>query len=292
MNLKQLYYFIELSKTEHLRKASEKLYISEPTLSVSIKNLENELGIMLFDRVGRNLKLNKSGEFFLKYVESSINTLEYGIEELKKFSDSKEKVINIGYIYSVWNSLLSKIVNDFYKIDGNKDIKFNFIQSSGYALIDDLVEGKVDLALSPIKPNGIYSVKLIDQELFLYVNKSHRLANREEVDLEEIKDEIYVAFNKRSGIRDTFENLFKELNLNPVIKYEVPECNAALSLVYVNQAVSIMPNIPAINYERAATIKLKNKNCKRPIYLCYTNKTTSNPTSNRLIDFIIGNYQE
>jgi DNA-binding transcriptional LysR family regulator len=74
----QLEYFRAVAKTEHFRKASEQLSISQPALSRSITKLEEELGISLFDRTGRSVKLNQFGRLFLKRVENGINEIEMG----------------------------------------------------------------------------------------------------------------------------------------------------------------------------------------------------------------------
>lgn len=68
MNLAQLYYFRTLAKFEHYGKAAEALYITQPSLSNSIKNLEKEIGVPFFERVGRNVRLTEYGEEFNKHI--------------------------------------------------------------------------------------------------------------------------------------------------------------------------------------------------------------------------------
>ena len=82
MEWQQLEYFCVVAKTEHFRKAAELLNISQPALSRSIKKLEEELGICLFDRIGRSVKLNQFGRVFLKRVENGLNEISYGVEEI------------------------------------------------------------------------------------------------------------------------------------------------------------------------------------------------------------------
>ena len=82
MNLKQLYYFKMLAKTEHMTQAAEQLSITQPSLSHSMTELEKELGTFLFEKNGRNIRLTKYGHFFLSYVERSLNELEHGEKAL------------------------------------------------------------------------------------------------------------------------------------------------------------------------------------------------------------------
>lgn len=84
MELLQLRYFLALAKEEHMSHTAEKLFISQPSLSLTIKKLEDELGVKLFDRTGRNIKLNLYGKAFLPHVEDVFSSLERGVNELKK----------------------------------------------------------------------------------------------------------------------------------------------------------------------------------------------------------------
>ncbi len=79
MNLSQLYYFRKLAEVKHYTHAAEELFISQPTLSNSISQLERELGIPLFEREGRKIKLTKYGEEFYQYATEAVNALEKGI---------------------------------------------------------------------------------------------------------------------------------------------------------------------------------------------------------------------
>lgn len=86
MNLQWLYYFNTIAELEHYTRAAEKLHVSQSNLSHAIKELENELGVQLFERQGRNIKLTKYGEIFQPYVIRTINSLEDGITTLKGIS--------------------------------------------------------------------------------------------------------------------------------------------------------------------------------------------------------------
>ncbi|MEK1832772.1 LysR family transcriptional regulator [Priestia megaterium] len=83
MNLKQLQYFRLLAKTEHFTRTASQLFITQPSLSQAISELEKELGVKLFERKGRNVKLTKFGQSFLPYVEKGLTEIEKGRETFK-----------------------------------------------------------------------------------------------------------------------------------------------------------------------------------------------------------------
>ena len=86
MNLYHLRYFVQLAHTRHYTRAAEQLCITQPSLSHAISQLENELGLPLFEKTGRNTELTRFGEQFLECAERTLSTLDEGVEELKRVS--------------------------------------------------------------------------------------------------------------------------------------------------------------------------------------------------------------
>lgn len=124
---KQLEYFRKVAETESFTKAAEQLFISQPALSRSIKFLENELGVPLFERKGRILKLNHYGEIFLEKVEESISALEEGKTLLKELVDPFTGTIRISFIHTLGNNLVPELISKFQKKYINMLI-FNYIK--------------------------------------------------------------------------------------------------------------------------------------------------------------------
>lgn len=95
MNLYHLRYFVQLAHTRHYTRAAEQLCITQPSLSHAISQLENELGLPLFEKTGRNTELTRFGEQFLECAERTLSTLDEGVEELKRVSRG-EGLIRLG----------------------------------------------------------------------------------------------------------------------------------------------------------------------------------------------------
>ena len=95
MNLNQLYYFQTLAKCEHYTQASKELFISQPSLTYAMKELEKELGCPLFYKSGRNIKLTDEGKQFLEYVNKSLSTLNEGITLIQSQSHQVQQTITI-----------------------------------------------------------------------------------------------------------------------------------------------------------------------------------------------------
>ena len=107
MELLQLKYFLYLARNEHVSRTAEQLHISQPSLSSTIKRLEQELGVPLFEKKGRNIVLSEYGKIYLNYVESAFALLENGERALrtKKGDDDRHLVLGILSPY-IWQDLL------------------------------------------------------------------------------------------------------------------------------------------------------------------------------------------
>ena len=118
MELLQLYYFRELAMQEHLTNTANKLLISPPSLSAAISRLEQELGVSLFDRVGRRIQLNECGKAYLKYVNIALNAIEDAPKELADISSANSMSLSVGVTMpSVWGRVFYQFFSLYPEID-------------------------------------------------------------------------------------------------------------------------------------------------------------------------------
>jgi DNA-binding transcriptional LysR family regulator len=148
VNLIQLYYFQKLAELQHFTKAAETLFISQPTLSYSIKCLEKELNTPLFEKRGRNIVLTQYGQTFLEYVNRSISELEAGTEIVKNYGSPTYGVIDLAFIYTMGHQYISNLVSSFSSIEGNGQITFDLEQNTSKEVLNFLRDGKCDIAFS------------------------------------------------------------------------------------------------------------------------------------------------
>src|SRR3954452_14747686 len=145
MEWQQLEYFRVVAKIEHFRKAAELMNISQPALSRSIMKLEEELGISLFDRVGRSVKLNKFGQVFLKRVENGLNEILKGVQEINHLKNPYTGTVSIAFLQTFGISILPEIIRNF-----NEEypcVEIRLYQNKILSSIQQLLNRKVDLCL-------------------------------------------------------------------------------------------------------------------------------------------------
>lgn len=154
MTLLQLQYFTVLSETLHYTRASEKLHISQPSLSYAIGELEKELGVKLFQKENRKVALTAYGQQFLSYVEKSLALLSEGEQVIRQMAENAPQIVNFGYFHSVSVPLVPSIVDGFFHQKQANKIRFQFAELSSYDVLSRIQDGTLDLGLSLTAPTG------------------------------------------------------------------------------------------------------------------------------------------
>lgn len=144
MNLSQLYYFRKLAELQHYAKAAKELYITQPSLSNAISSLEQELGVSLFQKTGRNIHLTKYGGEFLAYVNRGLEQIDKGVAIMKNYAGTSEGgKIDLGCIITVQTDFIPKLLNG-YKTAA-EGVAFNVREDTSQPLVKDLLSGFYDV---------------------------------------------------------------------------------------------------------------------------------------------------
>ncbi|WP_027825277.1 LysR family transcriptional regulator [Lactobacillus psittaci] len=271
MNLRHLEFFVELAKTEHMPKAAENLGISQPSLSYAINNLEDELGIPLFEKDGRNIKLTNYGRVYLHYVEEALATLRQGDEYINELQDVTQGHIHLGFTYTMGQDLVPEIVANFLKQDKFSEIEFSYSQDITDKLIEDLLLEKLDLvfaskATTPKLASQVNQFKLADQELLAAVPNDHPLAQKDSVNLAELAQYPMVLYQRNSGLGIYLNELFERAGIEPNVALEVQEDHSVLGFVHYNFGVAIVPHMSQLDTKIVKLIKIDDEAVVHPIY--------------------------
>ena len=120
MNLSQLYYFKKLAELQHYTRAAKELYIAQPTLSDAISSLEKELGVALFCRDGRSVKLTSNGSEFYRYVSDSLRSLDDGIDAMNRRKTQLGGTVSLGATFTVQDDYLPTLLKAYREHVGDE----------------------------------------------------------------------------------------------------------------------------------------------------------------------------
>jgi len=219
MRLLQLSYFCALAEREHLYQTASELYISPSALSASISRLEGELGVKLFDRVGRNIRLNENGKLFYSRVSRILSELETACAEIKKSDESDENVLNIATsTHVLWEDAFSGFIRR------NPNILFNHRVVSFDRIADAETADNFDFIITSLSDldvdNFEYELLIPNDRPLLVVYEGHPFAGLESISLSQAAGEPFIALSKSFSMRRYFDSLFELSDFKPNIVAE------------------------------------------------------------------------
>lgn len=273
MNLIHLRYFVELAHTHHYTRAAQNLCITQPSLSHAIAKLEEELGVPLFEKTGKNTVLTAFGAQFLNSAESALKTLDDGIDTLQCVARG-EGLIRLGFVRPLGVNFIPSLAQRFLLANPKRDIRFTFQTGVTQNLVDGLNAHHYDLIFSsnPQKEADLHSVVVNREKLVLIVPKHHELAAFDSVDLEQTLPYPYVYFAESSGIRYEVDRMFQKIGKQPRIAYEIVEDQVTAGLVAHNFGIAIVPEMEVLSSLDVKVLEITRPIEKRSIYMVSSNQ--------------------
>ncbi|QSE99141.1 LysR family transcriptional regulator [Fulvivirga lutea] len=240
MEIRHLKLVVEVSKQGSLTKASETLFVSQSALSHQLKELESELGIVIFNRVNNRLELTNSGEVFRQYAQKIIQQLTELENAVKHGSEGR--LIKIRFTQEAYTSYqwITEILKEVNKLYPSAEV--NLITESPKKPLKLLRDGKTDFALMVFEPfDSMYdSVPLFKDELVLIINRNNPIATADWIDTNLINTQTVITHAGPDERHMIFEKagLFKDLEPKKFIQMEFTE--AAIDMVKNDLGVAIM----------------------------------------------------
>lgn len=269
MTLDQLYYFRKTAELQHISKAATELYISQPSLSCSIKNLEKELGTSLFQKKGRNVVLTNHGKEFYECVVEVLAKLDDGVAMLKQNVDSASNKIGIGTIPILTGDFITKNIRTYMKFFPQTmfDI-FTCIENK--EVINGINDGVYDIGFCFKVENekDLVFVPMLRQELVVIAKVGHELSKKERLMLSDLQGYPLITYRENNPLGVFIRNLFKEQKIVPNIIFAFDEDITISEMVAQDFGIAILANIPLLeNYLSVIPINIKSDS---PIlYLAY-----------------------
>ncbi|GCE08465.1 LysR family transcriptional regulator [Dictyobacter aurantiacus] len=289
MDLLQLRYFQTVARHEHMTRAAEELTIAQPSLSKMIAHLEKELGVPLFDRQGRQIRLNKFGQIFLRRVERAFFELDEGKRELQDMAGLEHGSIGIG---TANVNLLAEILSVFCA--RYPAISFRLFQQPNLAMVEQLEHGEIDICLAspPVERAGIGWIALMTEEIFLIVPGNHRLADRESIDLSEVANDAFVSVKPGYGLRDITDRYCQQAGFTPKIIFEGDEPAAIRGLVRAGLGITFTS---AVSWQTIiqqpdplfSVLRIDRPICQRTIGLAWSQERYLSLAARQFRQFVI-----
>lgn len=271
MTLDQLKYFETAANTLHIGKAAQLLNISQPSLSISIKKLEAELEVPLFQSEGRGIALTSYGRELLPYARSILQQTEAVKKHLKKEADKLNIEIHFAYTASIAYLCIPRLFRDFMAATKGKYLIYSDEMPSD-KLAEGIKEGRFDLGIcSRIEPDpDIVQIPIIYQPFVLILPSSAPYAGLDFATPEDIQEIPFVSYLTDYPMYRQVSGLFQKYGLTPQITHFAYSEDSIAQLVSQELGISIVAETESLaSYENIRILRPSWLTDGRYLYLTY-----------------------
>ena len=294
MELRHLRYFVAVAEECNFTRAAKRLHIAQPPLSRQIQQLEEALGVQLFERNARPLKLTDTGRFFYQHaVQLLAQTAE--LESMTKRVGKIERSLSIGFVGSTLYGMLPKIIRRFRSENGAVELSLH--EMSTMDQIKALKEGRIDVGFGRIRHEdpSVRRVVLREERMIVALPVGHSLSLAKPVlSLHDLIGETLIIFPKapRPSYADQVLAAFHDRALKPYRIYETRELQIALGLVAAGEGISIVPSsVHGLKRDDVSYRELDDPNLVSPIIMSMRMLDESEDVK-AMLELIYGLYDE
>lgn len=290
MDFKQLEVFIAVAKHQSFSKAARELFLTQPTVSAHIQNLERELDTILVNRSNKNITLTKSGELLYEHAIEILNNCKKAIYDIKEYSGKIEGIIDIACSSIPDTYVLPDFLSNFSST--YPDVKFTVSHYDSQYAISEILNEKISFGLvgSKINNSQIEYLDLIDDELILITPNDLYIENENGyINLDELYNLKFIMRKEGSGTLSLILNTLKSNNF-AIDKLNIAahiESNESIKeMVRVGIGVSFVSYISAIDFINSKKLnfyRIKDIEFIRKFYFIYSKKKTFNPLENKFL---------
>lgn len=243
MNIRQLEYFLEVSKQESFSKAAAILHVSQPSVSEMVKNLEEELGTPLLYRGAKRLELTDAGQIVQEQAEQIVSLFNNLAGNLKDSHLLQRGKIRIGIPSITASTVFPRLLGEFKRQYPHVELQLHEYGSK--KIKQGVNEGTLDIGIVctlPDRHENFEVLPFVEDPLQLIVHPSHPLARRRAVDFADLRDEGFVLYSEDFSLHDQILARCKLAGFQPVILCETSQREFMTQMVAAKLGVALLPS--------------------------------------------------
>ncbi|MBQ8568039.1 MAG: LysR family transcriptional regulator [Oscillospiraceae bacterium] len=291
MEIRNLRTFLQVAERKSFTQAAHALNYTQSTVSAQIKQLENEIGAQLFERIHHKVILTEKGELLLKHAYKIINILEE-INSTDTNSDDCEGIVRFAMAPSVCNFMMGKTYMTFHKMYPN--IRVNILEANTEDMLDMLDRNDVDLIFTVDRHiyNKDYMI-ISDRPVSMHfvTGKDFDLKGKRSFSIQELSEYPFVLTEKDLSYRRLFDEKLSSLSLDVSPVVEIGNTNLLLELIELGAGISFLPDyVTKKSYEQGNIIYLDVPDFEIDIWrqLIYHKNKWVSPAMKRVVDYCAG----
>ena len=290
MELRQLEYFVAVAEDMSFTRAAQRVHVVQSALSTSIKKLEDELAVQLFDRSRQQIRLTPAGEELREHARRLLRGARLAKDSLSDYRGHLTGTVEFGSLVTFGVLDVPKVLGDFHRAHPFVRLSLRLSQVGSSAYMTSVADGSLDLALvsAPNRfPPGVDMHLLAEEPMVFACRPDHRLADRRRVSMGDIAGEDFVGFPPGFGIRILVDDAFAAAGVTPRTQYEVPaDYTVAAGLIRNDLGTAFMPASEASRCPDLIAIELETPIIWQ-IFLAQPRPQNISPAAARLASMLL-----
>lgn len=289
MDLRQLEYFQMVSRLNNITRAAERLHVAQPSVTVAIKKLEDELGIMLFDRSQKKITLTTEGKVFLKRVEAILANIDDAVIEMHDYHGLAKGLIKLGVPPMIGSFIFPEIFAGFRKVYPNID--FTITEEGSLAVRELLEQGDLDVGIIILREESKFLDTVIIQEnqIVACLPLNHPLASSSKISFDDLRHEKFIMLKEDTFHRRAIIEACEKSGYYPEIAISSSQTETIRALVANGLGISFLLDSIAVRKKDLVGIPLENP-IKINIALAWKKDKYLSVATQTFIDFIKNNF--
>ncbi|GED68528.1 putative HTH-type transcriptional regulator YwbI [Brevibacillus reuszeri] len=241
MDIRHLQYFLEVARHNSFTKAAESLYITQPTISKMVRNLEEELGVELFERLGKRVVLTDAGWVLYSQAEVMVKSFESMTIHIHEVMELKKGRIRIGLPPMVGANFFPRVIGKF--CEQYPGIVLELLEVGSKKVEADVASGMLDsgVVLLPIDEDIFESYSFVKEDIKVVVHPTHALADRQEVSLAELAEERFLLFHEDFALHNRIIDACVRVGFHPKVIYKSSQWDFLSEMVAANIGITLLP---------------------------------------------------
>ncbi|MCA1797738.1 MAG: LysR family transcriptional regulator [Geobacteraceae bacterium] len=261
MDLKQLKFFLEVANSQGFTRAAEKLHIAQSALSISIRKLEEDLGVVLFNRQKRKVTLTAEGEVLVIHAREILQGVEKAQQEIEDLRTLLKGEVKVGLSPMLSSFFFPKIITTFKRY--HPGLQISITGNSAWDIQRMIKSGDIDMGIiAGNVPDELDSHHLVHEEVIACIHRSHPLAQEKKLPLHTLLRQPLIHFKGGYYLREIIDLFAQRENITPVVMAETNMFTLVKSLVKEELGLAFLLRMALTRDPEIATIS-----CDPPLYL-------------------------
>lgn len=253
----ELRYLIALAEEQHFARAAQKCFVSQPTLSVAIRKLEENLGITVFIRENNRVIISKAGNDVIIQARKILHEVRQLVDIVDRNKSSIQHQINLGAIFTIGPYVFPKLIK--YVMKNESSLQLIIEEAYHDDLINQLLNRKLDAVIIATKTNHpeLIQIPLCEDKLAVVCSTQHYLTNKQKIEPQDLEKENFLLIDSGNCLREQVLEVYPKWSIDhhPPSMITASSLETIKTMVAMNIGVSILPELALQNLDPAIAVK-------------------------------------